>query len=169
MTKEKTVKKEKLAKKEKDAKRHEEEVSTVELAQSITQAARSMRTVLSHHLGAAGLYAGQDAVILAIAEDGSATPGKIAQRLGVKAPTITRTISRLEAQGFVERRSVDDDGRLTMVSLTASGEESVDHINASLIDCSERAVEGLSEKEVRTLIKLLKVVDENLQDDSPYQ
>jgi DNA-binding MarR family transcriptional regulator len=164
MSKEKTVKKEKPAKK--DGKRHEEEVNTVELAQSITHAARSMRTVLSHRLGAAGLYAGQDSVILAIAEDGSATPGKIAQRLGVKAPTITRTISRLEAQGFVSRRSVDDDGRLTMVSLTPAGEESLDHINASLIDCSERAVEGLSPKEIRSLIRLLKVIDENLQGEA---
>lgn len=165
MSKEKTVKKDKQVKKDKSVKRREEEVSTVELAQSITQAARSMRTALSHRLGAAGLYAGQDAVILAIAEDGSATPGKIAQRLGVRAPTITRTISRLEAQGFVHRKSVDDDGRLTLVSLTASGEESVDHINASLVDCSERAVEGLSEKDIRTLIKLLKVVDQNLQEE----
>lgn len=163
MSKEKNMKKEKLAKREKDVKKRDDEVSSVELAHGITQVARSMRTVLSHRLSEAGLYAGQDAVILAIAEDGSATPGKIAQRLGVKAPTITRTISRLEAQGFVERRSVDDDGRLTMVSLTASGEKSVDHINVSLLECSDRAVEGLSPKEVKSLIKLLKLVDENLR------
>jgi DNA-binding MarR family transcriptional regulator len=162
MSKEKSVKKEKIVKKEKDAKKRDEDFSSIELAHSITQVARSMRTVLSHRLGEAGLYAGQDAVILAIAEDGSATPGKIAQRLGVKAPTITRTISRLEAQGFVERRSVDDDGRLTMVSLTPAGEKSVDHINLSLSECSDRAVEGLSPKEVKSLIKILKLVDENL-------
>lgn len=134
-----------------------------ELAQSITQAARSMRTALSHNLAASGLYAGQDGVILALAQEGSMTPGQIAQKLGVKAPTMTRTIGRMEAQGFVERSAGDGDGRLTMVKLTEAGLKSVEHINASLADCNARAIEGLSAKDVKTVVKLLRSIDANLQ------
>ena len=105
--KDKSAKKEKGGKKAKDAKKRDENFNPEELAQSITQAARSMRTALSHSLAESGLYAGQDGVILALAQEGSLTPGQIAQKLGVKAPTMTRTIGRMEAQGFVERSGVE--------------------------------------------------------------
>ncbi len=163
MSKDKVSKKDKASKKEKSQKKKDIAFNPEELAQSITQAARSMRTALSHNLAASGLYAGQDGVILALAQEGSMTPGQIAQKLGVKAPTMTRTIGRMEAQGFVERSAGEGDGRLTMVKLTESGQKSVDHINASLAACSARAVDGLSAKEVKTVVKLLRAIDSNLQ------
>lgn len=163
MSRDKSAKKDKAGKKDKDNKKKDDLSSAVDLEQALTQAARSLRTALSHKLNEAGLYAGQDAVILAIAEQGCATPGHIAQKLGVKAPTITRTITRLEAQGFVERSSDEVDGRLTMIKLTESGEKTVAHIKMSLAECSENAIEGLSAKEVKNLVKVLRLVDENLQ------
>jgi DNA-binding MarR family transcriptional regulator len=158
-------KKDKNGKKSKDGKKKDDSFSPDELAQSITQAARSMRTALSHSLSESGLYAGQDGVILTLAAEGSMTPGQIAQKLGVKAPTMTRTIGRMEAQGFVERSSDDEDGRLTRVKLTDTGLRSVDMINSSLASCSARAIDGLSPKEIRTVVKLLKTIDANLQVD----
>ena len=163
MSKDKLAKKNKSEKKAKSGKKKDVTFNPEELAQSITQAARSMRTALSHNLAASGLYAGQDGVILALAQEGSMTPGQIAQKLGVKAPTMTRTIGRMEAQGFVERSAGDGDGRLTMVKLTDAGMKSVEHINTSLADCNARAVDGLSAKEVKTVVKLLRTIDANLQ------
>lgn len=163
MSKDKSGKKDKSAKKSKEGKKTDELFRPEDLAQSITQAARSMRTVLSHNLATSGLYAGQDGVILALAQEGSMTPGQIAMKLGVKAPTMTRTIGRMEAQGFVERSSDDEDARLTLVKLTAAGRKSVEHINTSLANCSARAIDGLSSKEVRTVVKLLRAIDANLQ------
>ncbi|MBM7323656.1 MarR family transcriptional regulator, partial [Agrobacterium sp. S2] len=91
------------------------------------------------------------------------TPGQIAQKLGVKAPTMTRTIGRMEAQGFVERSGDDGDGRVTLVKLTEAGLKSVEHINVSIANCGAKAVEGLSAKDIRNIVKLLKAIDANLQ------
>jgi DNA-binding MarR family transcriptional regulator len=137
--------------------------SVADLAPAITQAARSMRTLLSRSLGETGLYAGQDGVILMLAEEDGLTPGQLATRLGVKAPTMTRTIGRMEAQGFLERRADGTDGRLTKVHLTETGIKTVDQIGRSVADCGALAAMGLSDKEVRTLIKLLKAIDGNIQ------
>ncbi len=163
MSKDKLAKKDKSSKKSKSGKKKDLSYSPEELAQSITQAARSMRTVLSHNLASSGLYAGQDGVILALSQEGSMTPGQIAQKLGVKAPTMTRTIGRMEAQGFVERSAGDGDGRLTLVKLTEAGAQSVAHINTSLANCGARAIEGLSAKDVKNVVKLLRAIDANLQ------
>lgn len=135
----------------------------VDIAPAITQAARSMRTALSHMLSESGLYAGQDGVIMLLAEEDGLTPGHLADKLGVKAPTMTRTIGRMEAQGFLERRSDDSDGRLAKVHLTELGRKSVEQIERSTAGCGALAARGLSDKEVKTLIKLLRTVDENLQ------
>ncbi|MCK8779010.1 MarR family transcriptional regulator [Rhizobium sp. NTR19] len=151
-------------KKGKSGKKKAAEASLVaDLAPAITQAARSMRTLLSRSLGETGLYAGQDGVILTLAEEDGLTPGQLAARLGVKAPTMTRTIGRMEAQGFLERRADGTDGRLTKVHLTETGLKTVDQIGRSVADCGALAAKGLTDKEVRTLLKLLKAIENNVQ------
>lgn len=148
-------------------KKSHEAVSGAGLAAAVVNAARSMRTVLSRNLLATGLYAGQDGVILALAEEGGLTAGALAARLGVKAPTMTRTIGRLEAQGFVERKPDEMDGRLTVVHLTEAGRASVDHITEAGRLSERQAADGLSEKDVRNLLKLLRAMDENLHAGLP--
>ncbi|MGX5719563.1 MarR family winged helix-turn-helix transcriptional regulator [Shinella zoogloeoides] len=148
-------------------KKSHEAVSGAGLAAAVVNAARSMRTVLSRNLLATGLYAGQDGVILALAGEGGLTAGALATRLGVKAPTMTRTIGRLEAQGFVERKPDEMDGRLTVVHLTEAGRASVDHITEAGRLSERQAADGLSEKDVRNLLKLLRAMDENLHAGLP--
>lgn len=136
-----------------------------DIPQAMTQAARSMRTVLSRNLLEAGLYAGQDGVMMALAEEDGLTPGGLAQRLGVKAPTMTRTIGRMEAQGFLVRRADGADQRLTKVFLTEAGRERLEQIARSVEACTAQALAGFSGKEMRNLLKHLKAVDENLKSD----
>lgn len=138
-------------------------LSTNDLASAVTQAARAMRTALSRSLSESGLYAGQDGVILALSGEDGLTAGDLASRLGVKAPTMTRTISRMEAQGFLERRNDGEDGRLTVVFLTEQGRAAVEQIGRSVADCSAAAVQDFSDKEIKSLLRLLKAMDANLQ------
>lgn len=132
------------------------------LSASVTQVARAMRTRLSHGLSQSGLYPGQDGVIQLLAADDGMTPGALALRLGVKAPTMTRTIGRMEAQGFVTRHADDRDQRQTKVYLTGEGRNSLARIQAAMADCEREAIRGLSGKEVRQLVKLLTAIEDNL-------
>ncbi|MGV8936453.1 MAG: MarR family winged helix-turn-helix transcriptional regulator [Allorhizobium sp.] len=136
--------------------------ATRDLASAVTQAARAMRTRLSHNLSGCGLYAGQDGVVLALSEIDGLTPGALAQKLGVKPPTMTRTIGRMEAQGFVERRTDAADARLTKVWLTETGRTTLDKIAAATAQCDALATRDMSGKDIRTLVKLLSAIDKNL-------
>jgi DNA-binding MarR family transcriptional regulator len=159
-------KKSKAEKKGKNGKKKDEiivEAHDHDLASMLVQAARSMRTVLSRNLVESGLYAGQDGVMLALAETDGLTAGALAARLGVKAPTMTRTIGRMEAQGFLERRPDEDDARLTKVFLTAAGRDRLQTIVEAGQHSEKLATRGLTDKQVRTLLKLLRAVDSNLQ------
>lgn len=157
-------KKNKVGKKSKSGKKKDHRDYTLaDLSPALTQAARSMRTVMTRSLTASGLYAGQDGVILALAATDGLPAGTLAQKLGVKAPTMTRTIGRMEAQGFVERRPDADDARLTKVYLTEAGRNSVSEIESSAASCDELATRGFSEKDIRSLVRLLKTIEHNLQ------
>ncbi|WDZ76089.1 MarR family transcriptional regulator [Ensifer adhaerens] len=157
-------KKSKAEKKGKNGKKKDELlIEPHDLAAILVQAARSMRTVLSRNLLESGLYAGQDGVMLALAETDGMTAGGLAARLGVKAPTMTRTIGRMEAQGFLERRPDEDDARLTKVYLTEPGRNRLQTIAEAGQHSEKLATRGLTDKQVRTLMKLLRAVDSNLQ------
>lgn len=128
----------------------------------VGQVARNARTTLSRHLLDHGLYAGQDAVMLALdAEDGQA-PGAIAASLGVKAPTITKTITRLAAQGLVRREESQADGRMSLVYLTDLGREKIRGIAKAQKVIEKQALNGLKNKEVRHLVAMLSTIDANL-------
>lgn len=133
------------------------------VAAALSQAARAVRMRLSRHLSDHGLYAGQDGVIMTLAEEDGQSPGTIADRLGVRAPTITKTINRLAAQGFVEKRGSDADGRKASVHLTKQGQATVTAIGKALRRTEKAMLDGLSGKEAKVLAKLLRRVDRNLQ------
>ncbi|QND43322.1 MarR family transcriptional regulator [Rhizobium leguminosarum bv. viciae] len=157
-------KKRKDGKKNKSKKKDQTEYTLVDLSPALTQAARSMRTVLSRNLLESGLYAlSQDGVILLLAESDGMTVSGLAQKLGVKAPTMTRTIGRMEAQGFLERKPDAEDARLTKVYLTDLGRGSVQGIEMAASACDMLATQEFSEKEIRNLVRLLKAIDANLQ------
>jgi len=94
--------------------------------------ARLSRTVLATRLLEQGLYAGQDAVMLQLAAEDGLTPGVLAQRLGVRPPTITKTIARLQSQGFVAKRASETDQRQSHVYLTQTGLETIKAIEKSI-------------------------------------
>ena len=70
----------------------------------LSLAARGARTALSQRLALLDVYPGQDAVLLAIGEEDGISLRDLAERLSVRPPTITKTVTRLAAQGLVEKR-----------------------------------------------------------------
>ena len=138
-----------------------DKVATMNLLQS---AARLSRTSLASRLNGHGLYPGQDQIMLALAEEDGQTPGQLALRLGVKPPTITKTINRLQGQGFLAKQASDQDGRQAHVFLTESGRDAIKAIEKSVRKTQKVALKGLDKKDQKTLAKLLARIEANLSD-----
>ena len=60
-------------------------------------------------------------MLLHFSGTGALPLGKIGERLQVQAGSVTNAIDRLEADGLVERRPHDTDGRATLAVITPSG------------------------------------------------
>ena len=128
----------------------------------LQSAARNSRTMLASRLLQQGLYVGQDQVMLALNETDGQTPGSLATRLGVRPPTITKTINRLQTQGFLERRASASDSRQAHIFLTGPGREAIRAIEKSIRKTEKQAMKGIDKKEQKALGKLLSKIESNL-------
>jgi DNA-binding MarR family transcriptional regulator len=127
-------------------------------------AARLSRTALAARLLSHGFYAGQDQIMLALDREDGQTPGQLATRIGVRPPTITKTINRLQSQGFLEKRASDKDARQAHIFLTGSGREAIRDIEKSVRKTEKLALKGLDKKDQKALTKLLSRIEANLSD-----
>lgn len=64
----------------------------------------------------------KELLVLAAVMDGAHTPGAVAERQALPAPTVTRIVSRLAEQGLLERASDPADLRRFRLRLTPAGE-----------------------------------------------
>lgn len=133
----------------------------------LQSAARLSRTALAARLLAHGFYAGQDQIMLALHDEDGQTPGKLATRIGVRPPTVTKTINRLQAQGFVEKRASEDDARQAHIFMTTSGRDAIKAVEKAVRKAEKQALKGLDKKEQKILSKLLHRIEANLSSALP--
>jgi DNA-binding MarR family transcriptional regulator len=148
--------------KKKDGKKAKSAASPADIAFEVAQVARQFRTLTSRSLSTVGLYGGQEGVMMALGEEDGLTAGAIASGLGVKPPTITRTITRMEAQGLLTRKG-GDDGRQTTVWLTEEGRAKLESVETASQSVLETAFSDMDDKQRRRLFDLLCEVSANLE------
>lgn len=130
----------------------------------LSAAARLSRTALASRLLAHGFYAGQDQVMIALEREDGQTPGQLAMRLGVRPPTVTKTINRLQTQGYVEKRASSVDARQANIFLTEEGRGAMRAIEKAVRKTEKQALKGLDKKDQKALLKLLSRVEANLSE-----
>ena len=138
------------------------ELENATLLARIQDVARQGRTHYARHLLKTGLYAGQERIMEALAGADSLTPGELSHMLGVRAPTVTKTIGRLEEQGFVARDPSKTDGRQIHVRLTENGRAVLGAMAKAVGKAEKQALKGLKKKERKQLEKALAKIEENL-------
>ena len=128
----------------------------------LAQAAHAYRVRAGSHLARIGLHPGQESLLKALAEDDGISMSDLAARLGVQPPTVTKMISRLAAQGYVERRQSAGDGRQAHVYLTERGQSAIAMIDKLWKRVEKDALAGIDDKERKRLRKILRQVERNL-------
>ena len=102
--------------------------------------------------------------MLALDREDGQTPGQLAARLGVRPPTVTKTIGRLQAQGYVAKRSNAVDARQANIFLTETGRNAIRDIEKAVRKTDRIAFAGFDKGERRMLFDLLARVEANLGD-----
>jgi DNA-binding MarR family transcriptional regulator len=109
-----------------------------------------------------GLYRGQPPVLRALWEEDGLTHSELADRLHVQPATITKMITRMEKNGFVERRQDLEDQRVWRVHITEAGRDIRDRVEQIHRQMEAETFAGLDAEERSTLRRFLARVRENL-------
>lgn len=127
----------------------------------LIQTARLQRVRTAQRLEKLGLFPGQDSVLEMLLEHGPLTIGRLAELLHVRAPTISKAVTRLAAAQMLERRE-GEDGRQVAVALTKRGRAKALKALAITAEVEQEAAAGLDDRDRRRLRKLLRKMEKNL-------
>jgi len=88
----------------------------------------------------------------------AATQRELAEAVGVRGPTLVRTLDRLEAEGLIERRTEASDRRTKSVHLRAEAAPVLERIEATAAAVRAQIFSDLSQAEVTTCLKVLEQI-----------
>ena len=128
------------------------------LFHEIHQKSRLSNKEVNEALKEFGLYSSQWSILFCLKQFGSMTQKEIWHYLNVEAPTVTRTIARLEESGWIIRRE-GTDKRERIVELSPFALQQLPEIKKQVRKVEENLVSALSDEEQNQLIVLLKKID----------
>ncbi|MEU9272187.1 MarR family transcriptional regulator [Streptomyces sp. NBC_00080] len=103
------------------------------------------------------------ALLRQVADSEPLRPGELAQRLGVEASHVTRTVQQLQKSGYVTRVPDPDDGRAQRIQLTEAGRAAVGRVRDAGARGMQLALADWSPDELGQLATLFhRMVDDFL-------
>ncbi|MFX3673101.1 MAG: MarR family winged helix-turn-helix transcriptional regulator [Paenisporosarcina sp.] len=103
------------------------------------------------------LYSAQWSILFSLNRFGPMTQTEIWQYLHVEAPTITRTLMKLEQRNFVIRKE-GKDKRERIVQLTEEAQLLIPRIKERIDEVEQQLLHALTNDEVNQLSRLLKKI-----------
>jgi DNA-binding MarR family transcriptional regulator len=86
---------------------------------------------------------------------------EIAERMLARSPNITRLIDKMDGKGLAQRRHVEGDRRVVLVSATPQGRKLLEDLDRA-IEAMLAKLSSLEASQLRTLVELLDAVRQRL-------
>ena len=119
---------------------------------------RKLRAKIAH----LDLSVDQYVVLMLLNESDGLTQKEIWSDLPSDANTVAAILKRMEAKGWIERKTCNKDRRAIRVYLNQSGQTLYNEAASLAIEIRAQAVSGLNAEELKNLMHHLTVVGDNL-------
>ncbi|MEK4634228.1 MULTISPECIES: MarR family winged helix-turn-helix transcriptional regulator [Bacillus] len=126
------------------------------LIHQINQCARLITKKANERLEPFGLYSSQWSILYCLKTIGPMTQKEIWSYLNVEAPTVTRTIKRLEENGWIQREQ-GEDKREKLVVLTKEAELKYNSINQEMLKFEEDMLADFQDGDKEAFSEFLNV------------
>jgi MarR family transcriptional regulator for hemolysin len=128
----------------------------------LTIATQGLHRQFNDELAPHGVTFRQSQVLGWLALEGELSQAELASRMMIEPPTLAGILDRMERTAWITRESCAGDRRRKLIRIRPQAEP----VWAKIADCARRvrarATRGLSEEEIETLKRLLRVVHENM-------
>ena len=136
------------------------------LGYQINLLARLLARALNAKTEPLGVVPGQFAQLLALFEEEGLTQSELCAVVKIEQPTMARTLQRMERAALVRREADPVDGRKTRVLLTERSRELQRPLVAAATEVNQIATRGLGDREVETLMALVRRLVQNMEMDA---
>ena len=102
-------------------------------------------------------------LLSALAEEDGGTRLSLVERTGIKAPTVSIMLRKMEKLGLVSRKVDDYDLRKTHVRLTDAGRQANAAAKESIQKIQKETFASLSDEQIDAFCSVLKVISDNLK------
>lgn len=109
-----------------------------------------------------GLSTGQIPVLYLLSDGAALTQKELARLVRIEQPTMAQLLSRMERDGLIRRADNPEDKRSSLISLTPLALKKLPLATEVLSEGNKEALNGLTDREIATLSKLLLRVIRNL-------
>jgi len=127
---------------------------------------RAFSRALEKLTRAHGVSAGQWRFLRVLWDEDGLSQRELADRTGTTEATTVRSVNGLLKSGLILRHRVKDDKRKMRITLSARGRRLRSELLPLVIEVNERALEGISNKDVETTRRVLLHTFNNLASDS---
>ncbi len=137
-----------------------------EVGRALGVVVRRHRMVAADLLKAAGLYPGQELLMMHLWQSGPVRQADLIRSLGVDPSTVTKMLSRLEKSGHVTRTTDPADRRAMLIEATPESRKMRSGIKTAWEELENRTVATLDTTERAQLLRLLDKVADSLWEDA---
>jgi MarR family transcriptional regulator, transcriptional regulator for hemolysin len=134
------------------------------LARRLVLTAKNMRAHFEARLAAEGSSLTFWLVLRNLAEEDGLSQRELAHRLSVEAPTLTRHLDRMAAEGLVRRAQDSVDRRVTRISLAPAGRRMHKSLASIAAELMGEFDSLMTAKEAAVLERVLNRIDGHLED-----
>lgn len=128
----------------------------------INRLSHRMNRLLDKDLRSEGLSISNWRVMAVLDFNTSVSVNELADYAMIEQSTLSRLLQRMEADGLIEMRSSNRDGRVRDIYLTDFGRARYDAVRQITLRHVRRVVSGFSKQERREIMRLIKVMYENV-------
>lgn len=133
-----------------------------EFFHGINQFSRHFSKLLNERLVPLGLYSSQWSIIYLLHEKGPQTQKELAAYLAIEAPSITRTVARLEKAGFIEKTQ-GNDKRENRIVLTGEAISKYPIWLEEIKTCEKEVLSDINEHDFHTMLNIIQKMNSTLQ------
>jgi len=135
---------------------------TETLGYQLVQLCKAHRNRAEALLNEIGLHTGQEMLLMHLWREDGCMQTDLVNKLCVQPATITKSLDRMEAAGFVQRRADADDRRASRVYLTDAGRALEKKVDAVWQELETLSFGALTRDEEETLRRLIAKVSERV-------
>ncbi|MFF8611119.1 MarR family winged helix-turn-helix transcriptional regulator [Streptomyces sp. NPDC015350] len=133
------------------------------VSHAFSRVARLHRIAAGKMLKGAGIYPGQEFLMMYLWDTGAVRQSEVIKAIGLDPSTVTKMLQRLEQAGHVSRCPDPDDRRAVLVDATEDSCALHSEVERAWTDLEEHTLAGLDRGEREELARLLAKVEENLR------